>query len=377
MKKLIISAFLIFLIPLVAFGAVLGSGEEYSLNKNEQVSENFYVAGGNVTIAGDVDADLLVAGGNIHVSGNVSEDVFIAGGSINLIGAVGSDVRIGGGNIVITGTIGGDVLVAGGQVHLVSGATVAGDVIIAGGNVTLNGNVLGDVKGAIGRVSINGSVGGDVNLIANEVHIGEGATLAKNLTYKAREEAFIDDTATIGGEVEFTQSPVKAFSKNRNKGILFGLLSIWTALKFFVLFITSLLLVTLFHTSSKQLINQTHDAFWKRLVAGFVVLVVLPVLMIMLFVTVLGSYIALLILVTYIFFLLLASLYGTILLGSVIERKLLKQNHVNWLTALIGMIAGTILAFVPFIGWMIMFAFFLAGLGGISHLWHKHLWLNK
>jgi len=374
MKKIIGFGILLFLLPIVVLGATLEAGEEYTLEK-EKTAHDLYAAGGNVIIDGKITGDLVLAGGNILISGTIEQDLFVGGGTVTLSGSVGDDVRVVGGNITITGDILGDLLIAGGQIHLTSGATVHGDVVFAGGNISLNGDVLRDVKGAGGRILFNNKIQGSVNITGDEILIKENTRINGDFTYRSKQEMVIHESAEIQGKTTFIEYQGKG-SENKNLNILLQI-GIWAIVKFSILFIAALMLVTLFHNASTQLVDQTLNRFWIKVSIGFLILIIIPILSIVLFFTVIGSYFAVLVLVTYIFFLLLAAVFGIIALGAVIERKVFKRKIVNWLTALIGIFVSIILFFIPFIGWFVSFIFFAGALGGIAHLWYRHLWLNK
>jgi len=85
MKKVlflsILSLFVV-VMPAMAFGSSFKTGNNYYLNSGETVSDNLYVAAGDINIAGAVEGDLFTAGGNVFVSGPVSADLAAAGGTL-------------------------------------------------------------------------------------------------------------------------------------------------------------------------------------------------------------------------------------------------------------------------------------------------------
>jgi uncharacterized membrane protein len=104
------------------------------------------------------------------------------------------------------------------------------------------------------------------------------------------------------------------------------------------------------------------------LAIGFAVLVVVPVLVFVLFLTLVGFFAALLLLFLYFVFLLISYIYAGILLGTwlfkVYSRK--KDLEVNWGSALTGIVLLFVIGFIPIVGWIIAFVLFLMVLGGLT-----------
>src|SRR3989344_4218186 len=89
-----------------AFGAMMKTGEEYTLNKNDATE------------------------GNIIVTGNVTEDILLVGGDIGVYGQTGQDLRVLGGQIIVGNNVGQELVGAGGSIHVLSGVTIDGDTML-------------------------------------------------------------------------------------------------------------------------------------------------------------------------------------------------------------------------------------------------------
>ena len=369
----------LFGVPVFASAALIQAGEEYSLVKGETISENLYVAGGNVTISGNVQGDLIIAGGNVIVTGNISEDVLFVGGSLSVLGEIGEDLRIVGGQVTIGGNVGKDIVAAGGMIHILSNVTVNGDILAGGGKVIIDGVVKGDVNIGGGEIDINGQVAGNVRARAKEIKIGKGAVISGNLVYDAPKEAVIDESASIAGEIVFNKVQFFPQKEGRDiKNVLQKIGIFFAFAKLFALLAAALVAVFIFRRFSTVIIEQGVLHPWMNLLRGFVLFIVVPVAVFLLLISVLGSLIGVIGVLVYIVFLLIAQVYAGLILGSWIFKRLVKTKEVevDWKIAVAGVLLLYGISFLPIVGGIINFLVLLLAFGSISYLWYRRFWLT-
>jgi hypothetical protein len=94
------------------------------------------------------------------VNGTVEGDLLAAGGQVLVRGEVNGDARASGGQVRVTGSVGEDLIAAGGRVQLSSRGRLGGDLIFASGTTTIAGDVAGSVLGTTGDYNNTGDVGG-------------------------------------------------------------------------------------------------------------------------------------------------------------------------------------------------------------------------
>ena len=96
---------------------------------------------------------------------------------------------------------------------------------------------------------------------------------------------------------------------------------------------------------------------------GFGILVATPVLIILLTLTFVGIGLALLLLVLYALLVLLALLYAGIFIGSLFARRFRGRSEVLWRDGMLGTLALSLIAFIPFVGLfiIILLTVFVAG----------------
>jgi len=372
----------------VASAATIRVGTEYSLDSSEVISDNFYVAGGDISIGGPVLGDLITAGGNVVVSNRVSGDLLIAGGSITILESVGGDVRIAGGSTLISKDVDGDLIVAGGSVQVLPGVVIGKDIIVTGGSLNMSGVVRGNVKFIGGAITINGQVNGNVKAEARDrVKIGDSALIKGDLIYSGRKEDVLEksDRATIEGEVVYKKEGIfyqlhKTESDNNYvKNSAMAIVGIFAIFKLIAVLVAGLFGVIFFKKFSNSVVKHTVENPGKELLRGLVVFIVVPVAIILLFATLIGSFVAMVALLFYGVTVVTASVYAGIIFGAWLHKRLQNREDlvVNWKNAIGGIILLAIIAFVPVVGWIVGLIFFLFALGSISNIVYNRLWVGR
>ncbi|MFA6136328.1 MAG: polymer-forming cytoskeletal protein [Candidatus Paceibacterota bacterium] len=369
-------------LPLFSQALTFKGGESYYLSQGDKVAGDLYLGASSATIAGEVNGDLFIGGGSVFISGPIKQDLTVAGGSINLNGAIGDDIRAAGGNIVIGGNVGGDLLIFGGQVHLAPGAVVKGEALIYGGMVTIDGKIMGDVKIRGGQVVVNGWLLGKNSDIAvqKSLILGSSARVEGNLTYKAPQEAQIDSLAIIIGETKFEKieggtkysNPMGSWWK-KAVGVLWGI-------KLAMTLLVVLLAVWIFPKHVQNYVSYAKGNFWKEVLRGFLFLVVVPIAVILSFITVIGIPVGGLLLVSYVLSLFVAfGVIASLVLGSLVWQWFSsdKKLEVTWKQAIVGVILLNVLGFIPFVGWIAVFIFSLVSLGVVFHSWQDKVWTQR
>ncbi len=135
----------------------------------------------------------------------------------------------------------------------------------------------------------------------------------------------------------------------------------------------------LFKRLSQDVVERAHDRFGRELLTGFVVLIVVPAAVLLCFITVIGVPIGLAVLLAYFLLFLLSSVYAGVVIGSLLEKVLLKKPvpEASWKTALLGVTVYTVAGLMPFVGWLFKLTFFLAALGIMSRTVYEKMWVER
>lgn len=353
--------------PLSVSAAVFKAGETITIPKDEIVSENAYVAGGQVTFSTSALRDLAVVGGKIILNGQVWGDALLAGGSVDVLELVQGDVRAAGGQVTVQHVVNGDAILAGGAVSVLPGAVVAGDVVIAGHEVVMDGIVNGTVRIYGGNVRINGTVKGPLYVKAAEsLSFGPKAIIEGVVDYRAPEEAAVADGALMPKNVSFTltEIPKKEIKENFAK-VALAVMGVLFLVKFVAMIVGVLLVVGFFKNFAKKLAEETLQKFWHMVLLGFLTTVATPIGILILIVSVLGMYVGFIVGALYLFAILIAGLLMCVTAGAFAAKIFKKEVVVNWKWALLGTVLVFAATFVPVIGWLALCLLYLASLGSV------------
>lgn len=356
-----------------AAAATFRNGDAVSLPKTETVADDVYVFGGNVMSASEIQGDLVAAGGNVMVTGDVSQDLNAAGGTVDVLGDVGDDLRIAGGKVTVHGTVQGDLMIAGGMVQLLPGAVVKGSVHGAGALVVLDGDVQGGVNLSGGTVALNGQVGGPVDVRADDqVIFGKLAKFAQGVSYASPLLGDEGTGATFEQGVKWRKQELpidqRSFWDRPDWGKAVGAGLAWFLIRASALLLAALLALKYFRREVEHVAAATQEKFTSRLVWGFCLLVVVPILVIALFVTVIGSVLGAALLAAYTLLAALARIAAGPYLGLALQRlfKARKGQPLDWKWVLAGVAAYEILWSIPLLGWAAGGLVFVAVFGTVA-----------
>jgi len=369
-KKILFSAVAVFcVVPLLVLGATFETGENYYLDSGATINDNLYAAGGTVNISGTVNGDALVAGGTITVSGPVSGDVAAAGGNISINSDVAGDLRIVGGNITVSKSAGGDLIIAGGQINVSPESSIGKDVEIAGGSINFLGKAGQTLEIEGGTVFVNGPVAGNLKITAEEIKLGPKAVIGGNFDYSSLKEAVLEQGAVVSGTTNFTKINTEVGSNAKTANAMFlGFIGVAWVVKTLMFILAALVLVYFFKPQTKNVLDIASSNFWKEVLRGFIVLVVLPIAIILSFVTVIGTFLGLIALAFYVAFIILASVFNILVFAKVCLKYLFKRPdyEMNWWVLIISALVFGAVCMIPFVGWIIGFIIFLSSLGSVS-----------
>lgn len=318
---------------------------------------NAYLAGISVVSTAPIAGDLSAVGGSIISAAPVAGDELFLAGSINLRAPVAGDVRAAGGNISVESPIAGDLAAFGYSVH--DAARISGSTFIIAINATLLEGATGPVIIYGNTVALAGDFAGNVNVVATgHVSLAAGTIIRGKLVYEAPEAADIPASVTVLGGVEYTSA---SYLPDAGTSRILALVSIGFFLFARILgaLILAGLLAGLFPRLAEAVVERAYlirlRSLLLTMLLGFGILVASPVLILLLTLTFVGIGLALLLLILYALLILLALLYAGILLGSVAARRFLKRETVLWHDGILGMLAFSLIALIPFIGLFIVF----------------------
>jgi len=171
---------------------------------------------------------------------------------------------------------------------------------------------------------------------------GPKSVVTGTIKYRGNKEAVIEEGAQVS-EIEFSKFP----RGNGIKGIMGGIAGtvIWTV----GMIIAGLLLMKFFRRRVRTVVDRAFDRPWLNLGIGFLFAVALPLAGVILLVTVVGIYSALL----------LFAWLGVVCL--VVN----KYEKLDWTSLVLGAVLLMILKFIPVIGWLACLVVWLITFGAV------------
>jgi len=360
MRTFLLGSLAFVLLPLIA------SADELSF---KTARGNEYCAGGSVDITENVSGDIVAAGGNVIITGSAGNEVLAAGGTVHMLGKTRGDARIAGGNVIIDNEIGGEAVIAGGGIKLLPRAIIKSDLAAAAGDISVEGTIGGDARIIGGKVTINGTIKRNVDIKARRLVIGKNAVIIGTLRYEAPQEAQIEQGAVIKGEKIFA---LKKFVLPHMK--LRRFLWAWWVVKLLATATAALVIYFSLRKKTEEFTLLALKRFSSELLTGFIVLVVIPAAILVLFITFVGWLLALIGVFFYIAFLMVSAVLGGVVLSGLTGRYMIKKEpYITWPVILLGVFLYQIAGLIPVLGWLFKLVFFLTALGTLSHLVYMRL----
>jgi len=327
-----------------------------------------YVAGDDVLLEEDVAGDALVAGGRSEIAGRVGGDALATGGTVDVRGEVNEDVYAAGGDVRIEALIGGNLRAAGGSVSLEPAGRVEGNATLAGGNVDVYGRVGGGLQAFGGRIRIDGEVAGDVEAASDNVRVGPGARIGGKLVYRGPGTPEVAEGAVIAGGIEKQRRAWREISPESGFGRVVA--GVMRALWFAGVLVLGVLLVAVFPGFSRESAATVHNDPVASLGVGVALLIAMPVVAVVLFVTIVGIPLGFALLLAYTMLLMLGYINGALALGDLAlgKAKPEEARSSGWriLFLVLALLAVALVRRIPVIGELAVFALFLAGFGAFA-----------
>lgn len=357
MKRILSSIFLalatvtMFGAPVFAEGDVAPQPEQkaieptFSEEINEQANyvklrfgKNQLFAGNNLDINAK-SSGLLFAFGNQLQLGAESEYSFVAGNLINY-----------------SATTEKDLFIAGNIIDLESDAKIGRDVYAAGYRVILSSNLRGDFSAGADQVVLRDvEVAGNVNLDAANIFFEGNISIAGTLSY--------NDDAQVHGLDNVKAAKVETYVA---PSYTLTAAELWLSkLMSIISFVLAAVVVLAFSARLRKQVagEKAVQAFGANLVAGFVVLLLVPIVSILLLMSYFAAPLGIMMILMYVIMIYLAQALAGAWLGHVIVAKLLRSQAHIFIETIIGIIVLVCCSMIPGLNVITTFLAILLGLG--------------
>ena len=350
-----------------------------SIRAGETHKGDIYQFAPSVDVEGTQEGDLFVWAPAVRIPGTVTGDVFIAGSSVQITGNVLKSVRAVGGSIFIDGTVDGNLQVYGGEVRLGSKAHIKGNVRAGTGQFINYGVVDGELDFTGGTMMLGGKILDDASVTADKIEIEPGARIEGDLDYSTRERMDEELRKVVGGDVDYNEKPIlaKEHKEEAHKSWRPSPFGVGVRIMLFTAsFLFGCALLALFRNYEPKVTDAIRLDTLRCLGIGFVsVLVTFAVIVsAILIITLIFIPIYL---IAYLIVAYLAKIPVAIWLGRLILEKLKKADPNPYLALFVGLVALSLVFWVPVLGILAYLGVMLLGLGAMITTYIAHRQARK
>lgn len=177
----------------------------YTLQKDEVLHNDLYVAAARVRIEGTVDGDLVAAAESVDVNGHVLGDVIAFTKNLRINGKVDGSVRTFATSLSITGVVGRNVTSFTEIFDQDSGAQIKGGVVACCGSLSLDGSTGRDVLAFAQNTELSGVINGGLNVRGRSLNIASGAQVLGKAKFKGKEAPEVSPGAKLASPVDYQE----------------------------------------------------------------------------------------------------------------------------------------------------------------------------
>lgn len=387
-------SFLILAIGLAMFvdaSAAIFIGTNYrSFEADTVYDDDFYIGGNSIRFQSEVTGDLIGGSRDLVFTGICGGDIMWGAQHIAIKGTVDRTVRLFGQDIEINAFIGRDLLAFGQKIIIGPGTKIIKDGGFFGESIEFNGFIGRNLLIRGDKVSISGTINGNLDIEAKDLEIKPNTVIEGNLIYKTPEQAKIESSVIIHGEVKWTEMQAKskgqeykAFSPitfmvnmflvfNFIFGILIFIITLilgngWLIpLMFLGLIVSGIVIVSLNRNMALKAVGVLEKRFFASFGLGILLILLFPLAGFLAIVSIIGMPLGMLILFGFGMVCFIGSIYTAQFVGCSIGRLLnLGKIPPSIFTLIIGIVILAGLILIPIIGWLIAIVVLAAGMGSV------------
>jgi cytoskeletal protein CcmA (bactofilin family) len=355
--KLIALILLFVLLPVSSLQATM----EY-VPAGQVVEGPLLMSGNNIRVDGKVDGDLYATGTDVFISGEVTGDIIAAGQNISISGPVKGDLRLAAQNIRLHGVTQGSATLFCQDLDFNQQAIINKDMLLFARSARLQGDLQRNLKGSLQSLYLSGKIGQNLQLYNVEHLELDEAQIGGDLSYRSTNKAVISPGTTINGEEKWRQpSPAQPAPQNKlpSWGIWGGLL---------INFLGLLIVWGIIKAWRPHLWSQIAEKAGQNLAGsigiGLLLLLATPILVLVLFLTVIGIPLGIILLLIYMVALYVSILIAAQFLSQILRERMNYSGHDIW--PVLALVLLLMLAVkIPFVGWILGLIILSFGLGSI------------
>lgn len=335
-----------------------------------------YQAGQTLTQSTETEGDVFIVGENVNVSAPATGSVHLLGRLVTVGGEIGVNAYAAGQQVTVSAPVKGSVTIFGQDVTVTE--NIGGNLRAMGQNVTINGDVTGSALMAGETLTLNSVVTGDVSMSGNNIVFGDAARIDGQLMLYHEDPESVDIPPSVINQSQVTRHVVAGEDGWVEQGGDMMSQSLWAMAKGFLgvvvaVAVAAIILAALFPKFVAGARGAALGSPLRTVWIGFLALSATVGSMPLLVMTGVG----ILLLPVSIFLILLLWFLGYVIgaytlgvgLIQAIGRGLPDSFLDRAVAALIGAVAISLLALIPYVGWWVVLIMIWIGSGAvIAHL---------
>ncbi|MBT9130691.1 MAG: hypothetical protein DDT40_00325 [candidate division WS2 bacterium] len=331
-----------------------------TITEAETFENDLYLVSQSANLQGKIEGDLLSASIDFTLDGTVKGDLNALFQRGYLRGTIGESARIVGVWVFFQGKVAKDLLIMGSEVHLRPEALIGRDSLVVGSRVIQEGTIGGNSKIWAREVFLKGKIAGDVEITAEKISLSPEVVIEGNLVWNSPNPAEISPNSTIQGEIKGNSIYLPPLELPWKGNFFISFL-----LNFFALFISGIVLHIIFPERFTVIKNKAVYYPLQSLGVGIIALLLFPILIAVLFVSVVGVPLGIMSLFFLISTIYLGRIYAGFYLGERVSSFFQKKNLHPFITLFIGLLIILVLAQLPRWGWISTVLSTLVGMGAL------------
>jgi hypothetical protein len=338
--------------------------------------DDVFASGGAVTLDAEGVDDVFAAGERVGLAAPITGSAHLAARRVAAAAEIAGDLYAAGQDVTVSAPVAGDATLAGYDVELAAGAPVGGDLRAAGRHVRIAAPVAGSALLAGDTVSLDAAVAGDAAIDADALDFGPGARIDGRLQlYGAAAGLAVPDGVAAGDRVERHPAEDRPASSGPLPVGAPGWLALASGFVVGVLILAVLVFLAALVAplGMERLGDRIADRPFRTLWIGFLTLSALIGASVLAVMSIIGILAAPAIMLATMLLCFIGYLAVVYLVGRAIWTRTgqLAPDTLpeRFFAALIGALAVSLVALVPFLGRPLLLILTLTGLGALSVAW--------
>ncbi|HWQ37938.1 MAG TPA: hypothetical protein VNM24_04885 [Burkholderiales bacterium] len=333
------------------------------------IAGDYFAAGDEPAPGSAIEGDAFIAGADVSLPVPVDGDAVLAGGRVTVSARVGSDLYAAGAAVSVDAPVLRNARLAGRGIHLTNRSDIAGRVTAAGKQVLVEGAIGGQLTVFGESVTLDGRLGSGVVVFARSLRVGPNARIHGRLTYRTEKPPSISPQAEILGGVKESgaKPPGLSWEPWARIAAWMGALALSIGM-----FVVGVLAIVVAPSAAAAVTRTIAVRPVASLFTGLALVVLTPVVVALLFASVVGIPLGLAALFLWPVLLLFGYLSGALFLADSLaglvgrfEAGTPPSTGLRIVFLALVLIAVLLLAWVPLIGWLVGALLLVLGSGAI------------